>query len=56
MSTSFVLIKCSFKYGQYPSKSQRLIIKLTRRLGLIQYSLTHATEPHIIERIFKIPS
>jgi hypothetical protein len=56
MTATYVLVKCSFNYGQYPSKSQRFIISVTRKLGLIQYSLTHATEPHTIERIFELTS
>jgi hypothetical protein len=52
MAATYILVKCFFNYGQYPSKSQRIIISVTRKLGLIQYSLTHATEPHTIERIF----
>jgi hypothetical protein len=54
MTATYVQVKCSFNYGQYPSKSQRIIISISRRLGLIQYSLTHATQPHTIEHIFSL--
>jgi hypothetical protein len=48
------MIKSSSEYGQVPSRAQKIIIKLSRRLGLLQYSLTHINEPHTAERMFRI--
>jgi hypothetical protein len=54
-STTYVLVWSSFQYAQHPSRFQRYTLILSRRLGLIQYSLEHVREPHTIERVFKIP-
>lgn len=53
-STSFVRIMASFKYAQSPSRTQRGFLWLGRRLGLVQFTLTHVKEPHTVERIFRI--
>jgi hypothetical protein len=53
-TTKYVMITSSFEYGQIPSRVQSMIIKLSRRLGLIQYSLTHLSEPHTTESVFEI--
>ena len=53
-STTYVLIWSSFQYAQHPSLLQRFILFLSRRLGLLQYSLRHVGEPHTIERVFRM--
>jgi hypothetical protein len=53
-STSYVLIRSSFQYAQHPKTLARIILFLSRRLGLIQYSLDHVTEPHTLERVYPV--
>jgi hypothetical protein len=53
-STSYILVWSSFEYEPRPSLFQRPILSLSRRLGLIQYTLKHVREPHSCERIFKL--
>jgi hypothetical protein len=53
-STTYVLVWSSFQYAQHPSLLQRFILFLSRRLGLLQYSLRHVGKPHTIERVFRI--
>jgi hypothetical protein len=53
-STSYILAWSSFEYEPRPSLLQRPILFLSRRLGLIQYSLRHITDPHTCERLFKV--
>jgi hypothetical protein len=55
-STTFVRIFASFEYALHPSRFQRAILVLSRRFGLIQYSLDHVRKPHTAERIFHIIS
>jgi hypothetical protein len=50
----YVLIWASFEYAQDPSLLQRIILRLSRLLGLIQYSLLHLEEPHTVERVFRV--
>jgi hypothetical protein len=51
-SVSVVLVWASFRYAQRPSAGQQVILRVARRLGLIQYSLTHVRKPHTVERVF----
>jgi hypothetical protein len=53
-SATFVLVWSRFQYAQRPSTLQRFLLNVSRKLGLIQYSLTHVFEPHTTERIFNI--
>jgi hypothetical protein len=54
-STSrYILVWGSFEYAQRPYYAQRLVLRISRRLGLIQYSLTHVRMPHTAERVFRI--
>jgi hypothetical protein len=46
---SFLLVHCQFEYAQRPTPIQNLSVALSRRLGLIQYTLEHVSEPHTIE-------
>jgi len=54
-STTYVLIRASFEYAQHPSLLARRILFVSRKLGLIQYSLDHVNKPHTIERAYQIP-
>jgi hypothetical protein len=51
----YALIWASFQYAQSPRGLQNVFLGLSRRLGLIQYTLKHVTEPHTVERLVKIP-
>jgi hypothetical protein len=53
-STSYILAWASFEYAQSPKLVQRAMLWLSRRLGLIQFTLRHVREPHTIERVFKL--
>jgi hypothetical protein len=53
-SARFVLVWSSFQYAQRASQIQRVILLISRRLGLLQYSLTHVCEPHTMERVFPV--
>jgi hypothetical protein len=53
-STSHVLIWSSFRYAQRPKPVQTAVLWVSRRLGLIQFTLAHATAPHTTERVFEI--
>jgi len=53
-SASFVQLWSSFNYAQSPSRLQGFIVRLSRRLGLIQFSLKHLYEPHTAERMFMV--
>ena len=50
--TLCALTWCSFQYAQQLSSGQERILKISRRLGLIQYSLQHVQEPHTVESVF----
>lgn len=52
---TYVLIWASFQYTQHPTPMSRLILSISRHLGLIQYSLGRITQPHTIERVFQSP-
>jgi len=51
---AFLLLKGEFKYAQKPTALQRIVLWLSRLLGLINWSLHHIREPHTVERCFKI--
>lgn len=53
-SATYMLVWAQFRYAQHPSRLQWFVIKLSRRLGLIHYSLDHVTKPHTTERAFKL--
>jgi hypothetical protein len=53
-STSYILVWASFEYAQSPKAVQRVMLWLSRKLGLIQFTLRHVTEPHTTERVFKL--
>jgi hypothetical protein len=45
---------CSFQYAQKPSAWQKKVAAVSRKLGLIKYSLEHIDEPHTVEDVFWI--
>ena len=53
-STTYVRILSSFEYELHPTFLQRAILFVSRRLGLLQYSLDHVRKPHTSERVFKV--
>jgi len=53
-SAAFVLIWSSFRYAQSPKPLQRAVLAVSRRLGLVQFTLRHVTAPHTVERLFSV--
>jgi hypothetical protein len=53
-TSSYVLARASFRYEVHPSKMQLGVLRISRKVAMIQYSLDHVREPHTIERTFKI--
>ena len=53
-TSSYVLVRASFRYEVRPSKMQLGVLRISRKVGMLQYSLDHVREPHTIERSFKI--
>lgn len=52
--TTYILIRASFEYAQKPRRLQNVLYRLSRRLGLIHYSLQHVNQPHTVEHVFKV--
>jgi len=52
--SSFVLAYASFEYEIKLNALNARVLRLSRRLGLIQYSMTHIDEAHTCERLFKV--
>lgn len=55
-ATTFVLVWAGFEYEPKPSPLQSRILTISRKLGLIQYSLEHVEELHTVERVFRVDS
>jgi hypothetical protein len=53
-TTAYVLLWSAFDYGLQPSRLQRAIVWVSRRLGLLQFSLDDVRAPHTAERIFNV--
>jgi hypothetical protein len=53
-SATYLLVWAQFRYAKHPSSFERVVIRVSRVLGLIHYSLDHVAEPHTIERAFKL--
>lgn len=51
---SMVLVWGAFEYAQRPSVLQHLFLWLSRRLGLVQFTLAHIRRPHTVERVFEV--
>lgn len=45
---------CSFQYAQEPKNWQKTMSRISRKLGLIQYTLEHVQVPHTVEDVFWI--
>ena len=54
MPTTHILVWSSFRYAQRPKTLQRAALWVSRRLGLIQFTLAHATAAHTTERVFAL--
>lgn len=46
----YVLTRASFRYEMQPSKMQAGLLRISRKLGIHQYSLDHVSQPHTIEK------
>jgi hypothetical protein len=55
-TATFVLVWASFQYEHKPRPIEIKILKLSRRLGLLHYSLANVTKPHTVERVFEVTS
>jgi hypothetical protein len=53
-ATDYVLAKASFNYEIRPTMVQLGLLRLSRELGMLQYSLDHVKKPHTIESAFKL--
>lgn len=53
-SATYMLVWAQFRYEPRPSRLERFAVKVSRRLGLLQYSLDHVNEPHTVERAFNL--
>jgi hypothetical protein len=49
---TFVFVWASFNYAQQIGPLQDALLRLSRQLGLIQYTLSHLSEDHTIEHVF----
>ena len=52
----FIHVHAEFQYAQKPKKLQNFILRLSRTIGLIQYSLHHIYQPHTIQKVFNVKS
>lgn len=53
-SATYVLVHCSFRYGVHPGRTETMVLRFARWVGLIHYSLSHITEPHTAQRVFQV--
>ncbi|KQY44348.1 hypothetical protein [Cellulomonas sp. Root137] len=53
-SAQYVLAWGSFEYAQRPGYLQKVVLRISRRLGLVQFSLTHVQIPHTAETVVQI--
>jgi hypothetical protein len=51
-STRYLLVWAQFAYAQSPKPLPSLMLWISRRLGLIQFTLAHATKPHTTQSVF----
>jgi len=52
----FLHAHAQFQYAQKPKTIQKAVLKVSRGIGLIQYSLEHIFSPHTIQRAFNLKS
>lgn len=50
----FLRIFASFHYARRPTRGLRLVLALSRQLGLTQFTLDHVREPHTFERLVDV--
>jgi len=51
---AYVLVHGSFLYEMRPSRMQKHLLFVARRLGMLQYSLGNINQPHTVEKSFKL--
>jgi hypothetical protein len=54
LSAGYLMARASFEYEMHPSKIELGILRLSRKIGMIQYSLDHISKPHTIEKSFNL--
>lgn len=52
--TRYVLVWSTFDYAQRPKPLQNTVLWISRRLGLIQFTLAHATEGHTTQQVYEL--
>jgi hypothetical protein len=52
LTAAYVLTHASFRYEARPSRTQLMVLRISRKLGILQYSLDHIRKPHTFERVF----
>lgn len=52
--SEFLHAHAEFQYAQKPTRFQKRILWISRRMGLIQYTLHHIYEPHTIQKVFNV--
>jgi len=55
-STELIHAHAEFRYAQKPLVIQNGILEISRKMGLIQYSLQHIYQPHTIQKGFNVLS
>jgi len=53
-NVEFLYAQAEFQYAQKPTPIQSGILWVSRRIGLIQYTLQHIYEPHRVQRVFNV--
>ena len=52
----FIHVHAEFQYAQKPKAVQDVVLRISRKIGLIQYSLQHIYKPHTIQKAFSVMS
>jgi hypothetical protein len=53
-TASYLLVHAEFRYIQNRNLGRRLLLYITKKLGLIQFTLEEVEYPHTLERVFNI--
>jgi hypothetical protein len=53
-SIVFVLVRASFEYESRSSPFHESVLGLSRRIGLVQFTLGRTKKPHTAERVFRV--
>lgn len=54
VAASYVLVHVEFCYVQNMTPWKKLLLKISKALGLVQFTLENVTYPHTLERVFNI--